>query len=40
MIVPEEPFDLYEVELSDMDADFTVAVGENGCDFPTQNNST
>ena len=40
VIAPEEPFDLYEVELSDMDADFTVAVGENGCDFPTQNNST
>ena len=40
VIVPEEPFDLYEVELSDMDADFTVAAGENGCDFPTHNNST
>ena len=40
VIAPEEPFDLYEIELSDMDADFTVAVGENGCDFPTQNNST
>ena len=25
VIVPEEPFDLYEIELSDEDADFTVA---------------
>ena len=40
VIAPEEPFDLYEVELSDMDADFTAAAGENGCNFPTHNNST
>ena len=25
VIAPEEPFDLYEIELSDEDADFTVA---------------
>lgn len=25
VIVPEEPFDLYEIELSDEDADFTAA---------------
>ena len=25
VIAPEEPFDLYEIELSDEDADFTAA---------------